>query len=122
MPTTLSYLTVTEANALAADLPPLPAWAAAASGDKTTALNQATADVDGAMPYQGRPYDPTQARQFPRVAEDPHPGSAAAPAPDAAGAAGGGVWDWDDATHTAVVPRDVNVAVLYEAGAILAGA
>src|SRR4051794_30681562 len=121
MPTTLSYLDVTEANTLAADLPPLAAWAAASAGDKTTALNQATADVDGAMPYQGRPYDPAQARQFPRVAEDPHVGSAAGPAPDVAGAAGGGVWDWDDGTHAAVVPRDVKAAVLYQADAILAG-
>ena len=31
------------------------------------------------------------------------------------------VWDWDKATQTAVVPRDVKRAVLYQADSILDG-
>ena len=108
---TTSYLTTTEADALAATLPTLSAWAAASSGDKEKALLQASLDLDNAMPYQGRPYESDQTNQFPRVPyddpaqDDPRPG----------------VWDWDDDANEAIVPGDVLVAVLLQADSILAG-
>ena len=115
------YLTVAEADALAATVPALTAWSAADAAAKTKSLARASADVDAAMPYQGRKFDPAQALQFPRVAYD----SPAAP-PAAAGQPGAPVpevvWDWDATTNQAVVPRDVKLAVVYQADAVLAGA
>ena len=102
-----SYLTVSEANDMAAALPDLAAWAGATAAQRAAALNQASADVDAAMPYQGRVFDPGQVRQFPRAVPDE-------PAP-------GGAWDWAAAANAAVVPRDVKLAVLFQADAVLAG-
>jgi hypothetical protein len=121
-PNTGSYLEVAEAEELAATFPGLPAWTAATPAARASALNQASADVDGAMPYQGRPLEEQQARQFPRVAYE----SSSLPRADAAGGAPGiavgrVVWDWDFATNEAVVPLDVKLAVLHQADAILAG-
>jgi hypothetical protein len=114
-----SYLEVVEATALAADLPALSAWAGATDPDRGAALELATLDVDAAMPYQGRRYDPAQVRQFPRIAEDAPPTSSTdaiivVPAGDAV------VWDWDSATNQPVVPRDVKLAVLFQADSLLA--
>ena len=115
-----SYLDVVEAGALAADLPDLPAWAAATDPARGAALELATLDIDAAMPYQGRRYDPAQPRQFPRVAEDapPVPSDAVAIAP----AGGAVVWDWDSVQNAPVVPRDVKLAVLFQAESLLADA
>src|SRR5687767_10513810 len=108
-----SYLTVTAADALAALVPAagLVAWNAAAADARTRALEQASAEVDDAMPYQGRKYAEDQPLQFPRVAyESSQPAGAAEV-----------VWDWDEAAEQAVAPRDVLLAVVYQADAILAG-
>ena len=116
-PNAPSYLTVDEADAIAAEISGTPAWDASAADLKARALATATADVDGAMRYQGRPYDPDQRLQFPRVPHGPSPlaGTASAiwsPSPST-------VWDWDDATDAAVVPLRVRQAVVYQADAIL---
>ena len=37
-------------------------------------------------------------------------------------AGGAVVWDWDSATHQPVVPRDVKLAVLFQADSLLANA
>src|SRR5687767_528384 len=81
-----SYLEVAEAEELAATSPGLPAWTAAAPAARASALNLASADVDSAMPYQGRTYEEQQARQFPRVAYE----STSTARADAAGGAAGG--------------------------------
>jgi hypothetical protein len=123
------YLSVDDADELADALPGLSAWKAAADDAKAAALRRATAEVDDAMPYQGRRYDPAQAMQFPRVAyEDvisaevrgagdwpyvgPPPQSLLAPAV---------VWDWDALTNAPAVPRDVKLAVVYQADSDLDG-
>src|SRR5687768_9997064 len=98
----IAYLTNTDADALAATLPTLPAWSAASSANKTKALERASIDVDAAMPYQGRKYDADQANQFPRIPFDDAPGSAAQGANPRAG-----VWDWDADANEAVVPDAV---------------
>ena len=117
----MSYMTLTEADALAASIPGLTAWAAATTAAKTTALNRASDDIDAAMPYQGRPYDAEQDRQFPRLAYEGHDVGAGAAAAGAVPALDI-VWDWDETTDEAVVPQDVLMAVLYQADANLAGA
>ena len=114
-----SYLGVGPADELAVSLPDLASWNAASAAAKAAALNQASADVDAAMPYQGRPYDPAQPLQFPRVAEDPAPGARPG-APDGT-VPGAVVWDWDAATNAPVVPREVKLATLFQADAILSG-
>jgi hypothetical protein len=116
-----SYLDVVEATALAADLPDLSGWADATDPDRGAALELATLEVDAAMPYQGRRYDPAQAREFPRIAEDaaPTPSSDAIVIVPAGGAV---VWDWDATTHEPVVPRDVKLAVLFQADSLLTNA
>lgn len=114
-PGVASYLSAGEADELAADLTDLAAWAAATPEAKAAALNLASADVDAALPYHGRPYDPAGLRQFPRVAEDPAPGSASA------GGGVGVVWDWDAAAAAPVVPPGVKLATLFQADSILAG-
>ena len=113
---TTPYLTTIEADALAATLPALAAWAAATSGQKSAALLRATLDVDNAMPYQGRRYAADQERQFPRVPYDEAPGTAGFDRDPRAS-----VWDWDAATNAATVPEDVRLAVLIQADANLAG-
>lgn len=104
------YLDVAEADDLAARLPALSAYRAASADDRAAALVQATADIDSAMPYQGRPYAAGQRLAFPRWND---------PAADRAGV--GTVWAFDDETATAVVPDDVKQATLHQADAILAG-
>ena len=111
-----SYLTSTEADALAATLPTLTAYSAASSGNKTKALLRASLDVDNAMPYQGRRYASDQTNQFPRVPYDDPPGSAGFDRDPRAS-----VWDWDADANEPVVPVDVLLAVLLQADTVLAG-
>src|SRR5688500_16532020 len=100
-----SYVEVAEAEELAATFPGLPAWAAAAPAARAAALNKASTDIDSAMPYQGRPDEEEQPRQFPRVAYE----STSLPRAGASGDAAVGrvVWDWDFTTNAAVIPLDV---------------
>ncbi len=112
-----SYLSTSEADSLAGTLPGLAAYRAASSGAKTAALQQASSDVDTAMPYQGRKLDAAQALQFPRVAYE-------RTSPSAPGSAHGyadTIWDWDSSSNVPVVPADVKAAVLHQADAILDG-
>lgn len=113
-----AYLTNAEADTIAAALPAslLTAWAAASAPNKTAALEQATADVDAAGPYQGRRYKSEadgQALEFPRVAYAQGPG--------VGGQESGVIWDWDATAKAAVVPLNVKRAVVYQANAILSG-
>jgi hypothetical protein len=92
-----AYLTVAEADTLAATLPALARWAAASADAKAKALRLATMEIDTAMPYQGARYAADQPLAFPR---SPEPGR---------------VWDLDRATGTAVVPLAVKFATLLQA-------
>ncbi|QOV90890.1 DnaT-like ssDNA-binding protein [Humisphaera borealis] len=122
-----SYLTVATASAVLVSVPStqLAAYRAASDADKLAALVQATAEIDAAGPWQGRRYDldpAVQTLEFPRVPYERYqtaPGQAIRP--PAAYAIAEQVWDWDDTTKTAVVPRNVKLAVLHQANAILLG-
>lgn len=116
-----SYLTVAAADELAATLPALAAWSAATSPDKALALERASIDIDGAMPYQGRKYDAEQVNQFPRVAYDDGAGAGPPSAAPAGAFSPPVVWDWDAALSAAAVPEDVLLAVVLQADANLAG-
>jgi hypothetical protein len=109
--TGVRYVDVAEADELAAALPELAAYRAASGEAKAAALDQATLDVDAAMPYQGRKLDPDQPREFPRAFGDRGRGLPDPPF----------VWDWDPAARVAVVRDAVRRATLYQADAILAG-
>jgi DnaT-like ssDNA binding protein len=116
MPFPTTYLTVTEADALAASILGLMQWSAASATDKANALAAATRLIDGGVRYQGRRYDSAQTLQFPRVAFDS--GAAGANTAGANGAAEL-IWDWDPATSAAVIPPAVKHACLIEADEIL---
>lgn len=109
-----SYLTVEAADALADALPELTAWTPAVAASRAVALEQATSDIDAAMPYQGRRFDDAQILQFPRIAFA-HAGDSSHPAGEPPT-----VWDLDEAGEAAV-PRDVLLATLIQADAILSG-
>jgi hypothetical protein len=120
-----SYLTVSDADALAATILSslVSAYLAASSGDKAKALEVATADVDRAGPYQGRKADPpptgTQTLEFPRLVY----GGRGDPryTPGGTQYFGDTYWDWDYTNNVAVVPGAVKLATLYQANAILGG-
>ena len=105
------YLTVSEADALAASVLGLLQWGTATSSDKANALDAATRLIDTGLRYQGRKFDSAQTLEFPRVA---YYGAAGAAVGGAAGVAEV-VWDWDPATAAAVIPPAVKQACLIEA-------
>lgn len=116
------YLTLSAAATIAASLPGLPKWKAAADADRQAALILATWDIDAGGPWQGRKYALEQVLEFPRVAYEhamavPLSGLLS-PTVDGGGAT---VWDWDSDAGQAIVPADVQRACLYQAEAILAG-
>ncbi len=94
-----AYLTLTDADALAATLLGLTHYQAADDATRSAALLTASIEIDAASRWQGRKYDPDQAREFPRV---PYEGT---------------VWDWVDGY--AVVPDLVRIAVLRQADFLL---
>lgn len=118
-----AYLITAEADTIAAALPAslLTAWSAASAPNKTAALEQATADVDAAGPYQGRRYDATGAQvlEFPRVA---YGSGLRGQGSGVSGSVADVLWDWDATAKAAVVPLLVKRAVVYQANAILDGA
>lgn len=118
--TSTSYLTVTDADALAATLPLVTAWSAAGSVAKAPALELASQRFDLAYRFQGRRFDGTQALEFPRVAYDGgrEPGATYEGQQQSLVAAT--IWDWDADAGEAIVPQLVKRAVLYEANSILA--
>jgi hypothetical protein len=109
------YLTVTEADALAAATLGLIQWPTATTTEKTNALDAATRLIDSALRYQGRKYDCAQTLQFPRVAYDDGQAKGLQPVNGAAEL----IWDWDATTAAAVVPPAVQRVCLLEADEIL---
>lgn len=116
-----SYQSVDAMNTLAGTVVGLAAWGTATSEEKAKAATLATADIDSAMRYQGRKYDQSQARAFPRLAYDGPLPLTTYPAMTAAQAAAGEVWDWDADQDAAIVPADVLLAHLYQSDWILSG-
>jgi hypothetical protein len=117
-----AYLTRTSAATIAATCvtAQVSAYLAASTAQQDAALAQASEDIDAAMRYQGRKYDPdgtvtgtVQEREFPRIAygdasqwsvvSGQWPGEV------------GAVWNWDTTTNTAVVPANVLRAVVLQA-------
>jgi hypothetical protein len=119
------YQTVAAALALAATILPslIPAFLASANAAFLgAALTAGADDIDGEV-IQGRKYDLSQARQFPRVAYET--GAPLLPAdlavlttPQAQGATV--VWDFDTDGITVIVPLDVRKAEILQANFILA--
>src|SRR3954467_13827680 len=111
------YLTVAEADALAASVLGLLQWSLSTATEKANALDAATRVVDTGLRYQGSRFDPGQVLEFPRAGY----GDGGEP-PGGAGRAGGAaevVWDWDATARAAVVPPAVKQACLIEADEIL---
>lgn len=115
------YLTLSAAATIAASLPGLPKWKAAADADRQAALILATWDLDAGGPWQGRKYAGSeQVLEFPRVAYEDAP--AMQPAVSLVSPlVASTVWDWDADAQQAIVPADVQRACLYQSEAILAG-
>lgn len=112
-----SYMTLAEADAMAASLPKLDAYKAADANGRQQLLAGATMRVDASRRWQGRKYHLDQVLEFPRI---PHPrylplqnGYVQPVSPSYTR-----VWDWDAINKTAVVPARVKLAVLYEADAM----
>lgn len=96
-----SYLTVAEADALAATLqPPVSTFALATTDAKTGALAEATRRIDAAYRYQGQRYMWEQELEFPRSFN-------------------GRLIDRDPSTGFAVVPEAVKLACIRQADSIL---
>ena len=110
------YLTVADADALAATILGLTQWSAATSTEKTNALDAATKLIDGALRYQGRKFDPAQSLQFPRAVNG---GVVTAGGCPSSACALVGIWDWDELAQAAVVPAVVKQACLIEADEML---
>lgn len=97
----LSYQTLAEANARAANIFGLSAWLTADDSGKAKALAEACRRIDAARAFQGRKLCPDQALQFPRI--DGHRLIDA------------------DSNRNPIVPENILVAQILEADAILAG-
>jgi hypothetical protein len=116
-----SYLSVADARALAGTLPGFAGLLAKDDATLAALLALATVDIDVAMRYQGRKFDPSQQLEFPRVAYgDLSPSTVQSmelsPFPYLPGVGGGSViWDWDNDANAAVVPQKVKIACLCQA-------
>lgn len=105
-----SMLTVERAKALIADLPDVPKAAALSDANLAKRLAICSRRVNTAHRWQGRKYDRTQTWEFPRVLHGTW---------DQLGEFAGvvdydDVADWDYATSAAIIPLDVELAVIYE--------
>lgn len=100
-----SYLSTSEADAIAATMIPamVAAYTAAEPAARASALEQASADIDACWRWQGRRYDPLQGLEFPRI-----------PWPDQAIV-------WDQVEQEVVVPAAVLRAVVLQAADRLDG-
>jgi hypothetical protein len=115
------YLTVSAADAIAATMPAslLPWYVGAnpAGADKLANLQQGFWDIEHAMRYQGRKYDPAQAQEFPRILQ----GALLAmpvltdPFGQRVGVNVGDIADWDPVNNVAIVPLAVQQAQLFQA-------
>jgi hypothetical protein len=116
-----AYLSVSDARALAATLPLMTKVIAQTDDDLGMLLLLASVNIDTAMRYQGRKFDLTQVREFPRVAY----GSLARPrylppfAPGSVFSADTIIWDWDSDANAPVVPDTVKIACLFQVAWIL---
>ena len=97
-----SYLTVDQADALAAGLHGVPAYLAATADAKARALGTASLRVDRSRRWQGGKADESQPLEFPR-----RDGSRVILA--------------DVATGEPLVPLAVKIAVVYEASSLIDG-
>lgn len=121
------YLTAADARTLAGANPFLATLVAQSDAALAALLLAASVDVDVAFKYQGRKFNPTQEREFPRVAY----GAPAlvnqfgVPTMQAPGGlplaltADTIIWDWDSTGSAAVVPPAVLLASLYQAAWLL---
>lgn len=110
-----------DAETLADAMLGLTAYKAASDDDKTAALEQAAEEID-AIRFQGRKFDPSQAREFPRLAYasgSPLPSGLVPVSP--LPLVPDGVWDWDADAEAAIVPPLVQKMNLLQADYILAG-
>jgi hypothetical protein len=120
------FATTAAADAIAVSMLGLANYQFATAYDKATALTQASEDVDTAMRYQGRRYDPAnQIQEFPRVAYESRPafwGPAGQVAVPMIPGPGNTIWDWDYTTQLPIVPPRVLEAVIWQADWLLGGA
>lgn len=108
-----AYITIAEADAFAAGILAPDSWLANGTLAKTAALERATREIDS-LRFQGRKYDASQQLAFPRVADAAASLAQTSPV--------GTIWDWDDATQTAIVPAAVKRACFEQALFVLSGA
>lgn len=101
-------------------IPGLSHLVAGTADTRTAAVLLATLDVDAAMRYQGRRYDLTQEREFPRLAYSlAYAGLGRLPTWSPREYVSAVVWDLDSAGNV-IVPESVFLAVLHQADSILA--
>lgn len=130
-----NYLSVYAADQLAGQMPAAEVayYSAATAADKRRWLRFASRDVNNAMKYQGRKFDPLSSFEFPRYADASAISSFGygvnaplSPLTVLFGMGGGGgademFWNWDIENNRAVVPLDVKLAVVRQANALAAG-
>jgi hypothetical protein len=116
----MSYLTLSDADAIAATLPLLDAYNAASTTAKQKALELASYRFDLARPYQGRKYEFDQQLEFPRIPRGTLSTQNMMLPPAQRINSLFEVWDWDSTNNEAIVPALVKRAVLFEANSILA--
>jgi hypothetical protein len=127
-PAYLDHVSAAVVGPPAGPVPRIPAWVLtaylnASSGDQDIALEQASLDIDNAMPYQGRLFDPNQVNQFPRIAYEsagrvrPFGWDWVAVPPGY----GDVIWSWNETALAAYVPWDVLKAVVFQADSVLLG-
>jgi hypothetical protein len=131
-----NYLSVYAADQIASQIPAAEVayYTAATAADRRRWLRFASRDVNNAMKYQGRKFDPLSSFEFPRISDagsvslpytvNPSIAPFAGYWPGGVGVAGGtGVetWDYDLENNRAVVPMDVKLAVVRQANALAAG-
>jgi hypothetical protein len=104
-----SMLTLERAKALIADLPDVTRTAALSDDALTKRLAICSRRVNTAHRWQGRKYDPAQVWEFPRVLHGPHDVTYPSFVVDYSDVA-----DWDYDTDAAIIPLDVELAVIYE--------
>lgn len=107
-----SYITIAEADAFAVGILAPDSWLANGTFAKTAGLERATREIDS-LRFQGSRYDASQPLAFPRTADG---AASLAQTPPI-----GTIWDWDEATQTAVVPAAVKRACFEQALFILSG-
>lgn len=107
-----AYISLAEADDYALRIVDTSVWSAATEAQKGAALVQATDDLDN-VAWQGRKYDSTQDRAFPRIHGE---------LPADGGLTSGSTWDWDEDANEAVVPDNVKQACFHQAVSIIEGA